>query len=134
MATVRQWIASKSVTQEDLDKSMEELAKVSASDPANAEAPYYLGKTKIQQGINQLADKRPDQAAVIFGEAAEGLKKVLAGQEKNATLQYNAYELFLRLARFDPKAEERKHRENAGKCIAAAFKAINDKTTIYDRI
>jgi tetratricopeptide (TPR) repeat protein len=135
LATVRQWLLAKSVQSEDLNRSMAALRELSTRDPANADAPYYLAETKIEMGKDALNGKEKAQAAVAFGEAAAIINEAIAaGQQKNAMLQFRAHQVYQKLATVDPKAEERKHQERAGECIAAAAANVNDKVKDYDKI
>jgi tetratricopeptide (TPR) repeat protein len=124
VATVRQWLAAKSVPQEEVDGAIEGLREQARLDPSNPDSSYWLARAKVQIGQDLAAEKRPAEAVVAFADAADVMDKaVAANQQANAPLLFRAHQVRLMLLRVDPKAEERGHKAKAGELIAAAAKA-----------
>lgn len=133
--TVRQWLTTKTNTQEEVDKSVAALRELATRDPSQAEAVYYLAMARMQRGQDLLSVQQREEASAAFADAADVVAKALAaGQERNALLQFRAYQVFATLARIDPKEAERKHRDRVGPAILAAAAAATAKTKYLDEI
>jgi predicted Zn-dependent protease len=125
VATVRQWLAGQAVGAEEIEASTQALAELAAQNPADAEPPFYVALARLKTVDDRLKARAPVEAERAAAAAADGMTKALAGQDRNAQMQYRAAQVFRQLARLDPRAAARAgHAKRADACFARAAEVV----------
>ena len=88
---------------------------------------------KIRQGRSAANDQLAAEKARRYAEAQQIIEKALEGQDANATMQYNAYLIYVSLSVLD-KPNEEKYQKRMGECIAAAMRAVRPDTPHVENI
>lgn len=142
IATVRQFLTTKTAPSEKVAESMEQLQALAKADPANPDLPTYYALARANQGQTTAENQGAGASHRLFDEAAAVIEAARLAQPDNAAMQYRAYQVYRELQRTDPRTKEARSTDSrytkaTSEAIVAAQKAssmMRPDDVLYDDI
>jgi tetratricopeptide (TPR) repeat protein len=127
VAVIHEWLANQTASNEEVRESIETyLPDLIRRDPENAELPRTLALARIQQAREMLNGNDLEDARFVLNEATKMLDAARTGREKNADMQYRAFQSYLKIKQMDPdvktsKVKEKDYNDRINESITAAL-------------
>lgn len=136
IATIRQWLLTRTVSVQEVNRSVREMETLSEKDPGDGELRVWISNAKIRQAQDLIDNGLSAQN--VFDDLTAQWDKARKEQPKNAAIQFRAFQAYNQLSRVDPRTKDDpkddRYRRRAGESIAAAQQVATDKDELYDDV
>jgi tetratricopeptide (TPR) repeat protein len=140
VAIIHEWLANQTASNEEVRQSVDTyLPELIQKDPENSELPRTLALARIQEARENLNRDNKMDARFILNDATKMLDAACKGREQNPSMQYRAFQSFVRIKQIYPDIKsntdkQKEFNDRISKCIDSALAAASKMDPAKDAL